>query len=718
MDLVTLLIGAAFYLLFAVSIRRWAQHRGALELAVVLVFSSTAAIFASSTINLVLPGALPWLAPLATLLLVAQPALMLRLVGLIVRMPRWVVPLAFVGFIVAVVGFYATNRSVPAILFLVGYFAVTEAIAAAILYAESRQRLGLPRLRLSAAAAASILFGISIFIAGVGSAARGGTGSPPEITVASRLLALIAGGGYLAAFLPPRWLRDGIHRAVAFDLVRSVVGSPTGTNQRVLWSSLAASAANILGARRVVIRDGDTVLGDGPDVGPTAHDGSPVPDEAAHKQLEIPIVTEGRRVATLSADLGVRPLFLEDDVTLIALLGSLTALAVERELAIATLTVAARALDEADSVRSSEARFRSLLEAEPNAILNLDGQGVIRWGTRTAAEMFGTDADALVGCRLDELILPASGVRGTPVADGGVSRSEGTGRRHDGGTFPVEVAMSPFVLDGEPSHLVVVTDITWRHEADALRDRFIGVLSHELRTPVTSIFGGTQVLLTKGARLDPATRNELLVDVAGEADRLQRMIENLLILARVERGADVLEVSPVLLHRVLPSVIDRERAQAGPTAIVADIPSSLPLVAGDEESLSLVVRNLLSNAGKYAGPGARVEVTVTVDGPAGVSVRVLDNGPGLDPDEAASLFDLYYRSESTRAAPGSGIGLFVCRELVTAMGGRIWARPRPEGGAEFGFSLPIWADEPVLETVDPVPPRARATAEQDVLPVT
>ncbi|HEU0244642.1 MAG TPA: ATP-binding protein [Candidatus Limnocylindrales bacterium] len=719
MDVVTLLIAAAFYLLFAASIRRWTQHRAALELAVVLVFSSTAAIFAASMINQVLPGLSPFLTPLATILLVAQPALMMRLVGLIVRLPRWAVPLAFGGAAVAITAFYATNRSVASVLFLVGYFALTEAIAASILFAESRRRLGLPRIRLSAAAAASILFGISILIAGLGAAARGGSGSGPEVTVASRLVALVAGGGYLAAFVPPRWLRDVVHRAMAFDLLKSVVGSPTGTDQQVLWNSLATSAATILGARRVIVRDGDTVLGEGP-APASSTGGSADATWATPRELSIPITNEGRTVATLSADLGGRPLFIEDDVTLIALLGSLTALAVEREVAVATLTEAALALDEADAVRASEARFRSLLEAEPNAILSLDGQGVIRWGTRTAAEMFGTDATKLVGRRLDELILPSGGIRGLQAAEGGVNRAQGTGRRRDGRTFPVEVATSPFTFDGEPSFLVVVTDITWRHEADALRDRFIGVLSHELRTPVTSIFGGTQVLLTKGARLDDATRNELLVDVAGEADRLQRMIENLLILARVERGADVLEVSPVLLHRMLPGVIEREREQAVGVTITADIPTSLPLVAADEESLSLVVRNLLSNAEKYAGRGANVHVVVTVDGPAAVTIRVLDDGPGLDAGEAASLFDLYYRSEATQSAPGSGIGLFVCRELVRAMGGRIWATPREAGGAEFGFTLPIWVDEPVAETPGQaaVSSRAASAAAGEILPIT
>jgi PAS domain S-box-containing protein len=718
MDVFTLLIQAAFYLLFAVSIVRWVRHRGALELAVVLVFSSTAAIFAVSILNRVLPTLTPILSPAAVVLLVAQPLLMLRLVGLIVRLVRWLLPLAFAGFVVAVAAFYATNRSVPAILFLVTYFVVTEAVAGGILFAESRGRLGVPRLRLSAAAAASILFGVSIFIAGLGSAARGGGTASEGVTAASRLLALVAGAGYLAAFLPPRWLRDAIQRSVAFDLVRSIVGAPTGTDQRILWDALAVSAANILGARSVVVRDGDVVLGQGPNaaVEPEALDGGV--GGGNRRELAIPIVTEGKTIATLYADLGGRPLFLEDDTALIAILGSLTALAVDRELAVATLTEAVLALDEADAVRRSEARFRGLLEAEPNAILSVDDAGRIRWGTRKAAEMFGIEADALVGCRLDELILPSSGIRQSAVDDGGVTRSDGTGRRRDGVPFPVEIARSPFTFDGEPSNIVVVSDATWRHEADALRDRFIGVLSHELRTPVTSIFGGTQVLLTKGARLDDATRTDLLVDVAGEADRLQRIIENLLILARVERGADVLEVSPVLLHRLIPSVISRERVQAGGSTISASVPSSLPLVAADEDSLSLVMRNLLSNAAKYAGPHANIEVTVTVDGPTEVSVRVFDDGPGLDADEAASLFDLYYRSEATRAAPGSGIGLFVCRELVKAMGGRIWAQPRPEGGAEFGFTLPVWVDDPVAEPVEPVGAGRRAgLVEQDVLPV-
>jgi two-component system, OmpR family, sensor histidine kinase KdpD len=136
----------------------------------------------------------------------------------------------------------------------------------------------------------------------------------------------------------------------------------------------------------------------------------------------------------------------------------------------------------------------------------------------------------------------------------------------------------------------------------------------------------------------------------------------------------------------------------------------LPLVAADEEYLALILRNLLSNAAKYAGQDSMVEIVASHtgdadDGSGEVSVRVLDNGPGISEAEAEQLFGLYYRSADSSGAPGAGIGLFVCRGLVNAMSGRIWARPRPEGGAEFGFSLPVYAEQTV-----PVPADVRIAA--------
>ncbi len=695
MDVMTLLIWVAFYGLFGVSIRRYLTHRASVELAVVLVFSSTAALFAVSAIDQLVPDLSPYLGTVGNLMLVAQPVLMIRLVGLIVPLRGWVVPAALAGLLVSVVAFYGTGRSVPAVLFLVGYFALTEFLAAAELVLEGRRRRGLPRIRLETAGVASMLFGLSIFVAGLGAAARGSaTTTDSAVMIASRLLALVAGLGYLAAFAPPRWMREIGQRALAFDLVRSITSSPTGTEPRRLWEALATVVGDILGTSMVSVSVTDPAEADGVD-GPAvlvdrAHaDAGP---GSRSTTLEVPILSEGAHVATLSAELSGRPLFLEDDVALIELLGSMTARAVERERAVAAVIAATRALDEAEAVRVSEARFRALLEAEPNAILSIDAGGVIRWCTRSATEMFRVAHGELDGRRLDDLVVPEGRSRQPAEQGRDVVRYETTGTRGDGTTFPAEVAVNDFEFEQSQWQLAVVSDITWRRETEMMRDRFIGVLSHELRTPITSIYGGAQVLRRHDNRLTDAQRDELLSDVAAESERLQQIIENLLVLARVEQGAAVADVGPVMLHRILPDVVARERATWSTLSITMDIPSSLPLVSGDEASISVVLRNLISNAGKYAGAAARVSITAIDEGTGRVAVRVRDDGPGFNPDQADLLFTVYFRGDSATPAPGSGIGLFVCRQLVSGMGGHMWASTAPGGGAEFGFSLALYAE--------------------------
>ena len=142
--------------------------------------------------------------------------------------------------------------------------------------------------------------------------------------------------------------------------------------------------------------------------------------------------------------------------------------------------------------------------------------------------------------------------------------------------------------------------------------------------------------------------------------------------------------------------------------------SSLKCTLMDSDRGEVVATGLADWAGtetryKYAGPGAAVTVVTAVEA-SEVCVRVLDDGPGVDADESERLFDLYFRSKGTHAMPGSGIGLFVCRQLISGMGGRTWAVSRPEGGAEFGFTLPIYRDAETEAAVDPSPPPARRHA--------
>jgi len=239
------------------------------------------------------------------------------------------------------------------------------------------------------------------------------------------------------------------------------------------------------------------------------------------------------------------------------------------------------------------------------------------------------------------------------------------------------------------STILVLRDVTERRHAQQLREAFIGVLSHELRTPITTIFGGAQVLVREG--VDEGTRREVASDVVAEAERLHRLVEDLLVIARAERGALELGGDPVLVQHVIARVV-RSETPRWPSITLRVHQRSLPAVRADETYVEQILRNLVGNAAKYGGPGTEVEI-VAEQGAGEVIVRVLDDGPGFLPEESRRLFELFYRAPGTAAKSGAGIGLFVCRALVEAMGGRIWALPRPAGGAEFGIALPVFADE-------------------------
>lgn len=223
--------------------------------------------------------------------------------------------------------------------------------------------------------------------------------------------------------------------------------------------------------------------------------------------------------------------------------------------------------------------------------------------------------------------------------------------------------------------------------ASELRDAFIGVMGHELRTPITTIFGLSKMLRQRGASLDGAVVEKAIEDIESEADRLQRLVEDLLVLSRAERGKFEIDGEPIGLARLLRRVVDGEQRASG-REIDLDIGPELPLAVAEETYVEQVVRNLLTNAAKYSAEDRPIHVTARSQD-SEVVVRVLDEGIGIAGDDAARAFELFFRSKSaTRMASGAGIGLFVCRQLVEAMGGRIWALPREASGTEVGFSLP------------------------------
>src|SRR6266545_4336217 len=219
------------------------------------------------------------------------------------------------------------------------------------------------------------------------------------------------------------------------------------------------------------------------------------------------------------------------------------------------------------------------------------------------------------------------------------------------------------------------------------KDEFLGLVSHEFRTPVTVILGNAEVLHTRGNRLNPTETASIVLDLRQESRRLKRIIENLLVLGRLESGAKP-AWEPVLLVRTIEREVERYRQILRSRAIQIQVPETSSAVDCNETQVELVVSNLLSNADKYSPPNQPIDVIVEDSGDELV-VTVLDRGFGIKAEEAAALFEPFYRSESLSYIQGIGIGLTVCRRLVESHSGRIWAEPRPDGGSVFGFSLPI-----------------------------
>ena len=227
-------------------------------------------------------------------------------------------------------------------------------------------------------------------------------------------------------------------------------------------------------------------------------------------------------------------------------------------------------------------------------------------------------------------------------------------------------------------------------QANFAKDEFLGLISHELRTPVTTIYGGLRIMATHRELLESDQADELIESMADEGVRLVRLIEDLLALTRVELGREI-ELSPAKPNELVRETVQAFEKQRPGRPVRISLMDELPLIEVEPTYFRQILTNLLSNADKYSPEGTTVSVQTRV-GDHGVHVEVTDSGDGVPPAEVDKIFDSFFRSEKTSAkAPGQGLGLTVCRKLVEAQDGTIWARNNPEGGFSVGFSFPALA---------------------------
>jgi signal transduction histidine kinase len=297
-------------------------------------------------------------------------------------------------------------------------------------------------------------------------------------------------------------------------------------------------------------------------------------------------------------------------------------------------------------------------------------------------------------CAADCPILAAAESRHEEVRDASVLNKEGLARW-------IRYAHAPIIAaDGDmDADVVVVRDVTRERQTDELKADFVASVSHELRTPLTPIKGFLMTLLREDRDFAQDRRREYYKLMLMQSQRLERLIEDLLEVTRLEAGAGLVDATAIDAVDLVRQVVDRFTSEDPDRTVHVVAPDHAVYCRGDWMRIDQVLGNLLSNALRYAPPHEPVEVRLVPQGRE-VVFEVRDWGPGIPIDEQSRIFERFHRvgHYMTREPGGAGLGLYLAKRLVEAMGGRIWVSSRLGHGSVFSFALPA---EPSLNAVSP-----------------
>ena len=365
-----------------------------------------------------------------------------------------------------------------------------------------------------------------------------------------------------------------------------------------------------------------------------------------------------------------------------------------------------------DALQTSESRYRSLIQNMLGGLIVVNDKARIVLVNPSAERLFGYDTGELVGKSL-EVLVPAPTAQ---EARDALRRAYGQalwriteweGKRKDGSVFPFELSM--FEFEGPSGKLYAgnLVDISDRREISRMKDEFVSVVSHELRTPLTSMKASMQLLLADGDAMTHDEAQELLTVALNNTERLVRIINDMLDVAKIEAGRlELKRRASAPADLVQQAVLNVEHlARSTSINLGTAVAPVLPQVMADPDRLVQALVNLLSNALKFAPPQSTV--TVGAESPLQGTLRfwVHDSGKGIPPDQLSRLFHKFQQLDSSdaRRVPGTGLGLAITKALVEQHGGRVGVSSTPGAGTTFYFTVPcaaagavVPADEAVI----------------------
>jgi PAS domain S-box-containing protein len=342
----------------------------------------------------------------------------------------------------------------------------------------------------------------------------------------------------------------------------------------------------------------------------------------------------------------------------------------------------------AEAVAAEREQAASVLEAVGEGIFLLDGDGVIQLWNRAAMLLTGQPAEAVRGRQIAE-VLPEWDAIATqiPVGAPGASGASVTVPLELGGA---ELWLSFAAVRSPEGVVYAFRDLTSERALEEAKTEFVATVSHELRTPMAGIYGAAQTLLREDVEISPENRRTLLEIIANQAVRLTQITEEVLIASRLDRGELPVEREHVDVVELAEETVEQVRAHLPETTTLElELEPELPQASADRDRLQQVLVNLLDNAIKYSPGGGQVTLALE-SRPDAVRISVSDPGLGIPPAEQQRVFEKFYRLDTqlTRAGGGTGLGLYITRELVRRMGGTIAVRSKPGVGSTFTVDLP------------------------------
>jgi signal transduction histidine kinase len=269
----------------------------------------------------------------------------------------------------------------------------------------------------------------------------------------------------------------------------------------------------------------------------------------------------------------------------------------------------------------------------------------------------------------------------------------------DGRTY--DVILSPYIdTDGAVCQLSTFRNISQRKkienalkELNRMKSELLSNVSHELRSPLTSIKGTISSLLQKDITLSDEDTDMLLTGVSEETDRLISLVTNLLTMSRLEAGAWNPDKESCYIQDIINEVMERQKWSSKKPIFFSDIEPDIPPILADNTQIKQVIMNLVENAIAYSEESSTIKISARINGTL-MQVTVTDNGDGIPPEDIDKVFDKFYRGSQNRHKPGGvGLGLAICKSIIDNHGGKIWVESKPGQGSVFYITLPIARSE-------------------------